>query len=521
MNRLYYGDNLQVLREHIADKSVDLIYLDPPFNSKADYNILFKSPTGKDSDAQITAFEDTWHWESEETQREYEELLRCSNTQVVDMMRAFHAFLDGSDLMAYLVMMANRMVELHRVLKPTGSLYLHCDPTASHYIKIMLDAVFGPGNFRDEIAWRRSPFVGSSKSRARFFPHNHDVIFAYSNSTNYVFHPELIPYTDEYKMRFKNPDSDPRGPWQSVLLKTYSQETLERLRREGRLIEGGHSYRYKFYLSEAPGGRTVDDVWTDVAQINPVAKERLGYPTQKPVSLLERIIRASSNPGDVVLDPFCGCGTAVHAAQKLGRQWIGIDITHLAITLIETRFKDAFGAEVPFEVIGTPKDIDGARDLATRDKYQFQWWACSLVGAQPYQGRKKGADQGIDGKIFFHDADDVVKQIIVSVKGGEHVNAGMVRDLVGTVEREKAAIGLFVTLAPPTRPMLKEAADAGVFQSAFNGRTYPKVQILTADGLLAGTERPQYPDVAQGALTFKRAKREAPRPRRQLRLSEE
>ncbi|MGH8182044.1 MAG: DNA methyltransferase, partial [Rhodanobacteraceae bacterium] len=244
---------------------------------------------------------------------------------------------------------------------------------------------------------------------------------------------------------------------------------------------------------------------------------------------------ASSNPGDVVLDPFCGCGTAVHAAQKLERRWIGIDITHLAIALIEKRLKDAFpylnrvkpdkpapvapgvGAvsepDAPeymqqFEVIGTPEDLDGARDLAARDKYQFQWWACSLVNAQPYQGKKKGADGGIDGLIFFQDDKGTAKKIVVSVKGGDNVNVAMVRDLAHVVAREKAELGLFVTLAAPSKPMEVEAVKEGFYTSPQTNAEFPRIQILTIAGLLAGNERARYPDLAQGGHTFKKARRE-------------
>lgn len=262
----------------------------------------------------------------------------------------------------------------------------------------------------------------------------------------------------------------------------------------------------KVYLDELEGIKC-PDIWTDIKGLAFHMKERLGYPTQKPQALLERIIQASSSIGDVVLDPFCGCGTAVEAAHKLGRQWIGIDITHLAIALIEKRLKDAFGKDIPYEVHGTPKDFDGARDLAERDKYQFQWWACSLVGAQPYQGKKKGSDGGIDGLIFFQDEATDVKKIIVSVKGGANVSVTMIRDLIGVLDREKAAIGIFVTLAEPTDPMMKTAVAAGFYESPHHGQ-FPRLQILTIEGLLSGTERPRYPDMAAGAHTFKKAKKQ-------------
>ncbi|MBF0293112.1 MAG: restriction endonuclease, partial [Nitrospinae bacterium] len=268
-----------------------------------------------------------------------------------------------------------------------------------------------------------------------------------------------------------------------------------------------HSKRLclKRYLAEQEGS-IVTNIWADIPALNAAAAESLGYPTQKPLALLERIINASSNEGDVVLDPFCGCGTAVHAAHKLKRKWMGIDITHLAVSLIEKRLRDAFPG-IRFDVHGTPKDLGGARNLALRDKYQFQWWACSLVNAQPYQGKKKGADSGVDGLIYFQDDATAPKKIIVSVKGGDSVTRTMIADLKNTVERENAQIGLFVTLAEPTQPMVSEAVSAGFYESPSFG-AFPKIQILTIDGLLSGKEQARYPDMSRGGHTFKRAKRE-------------
>lgn len=243
-------------------------------------------------------------------------------------------------------------------------------------------------------------------------------------------------------------------------------------------------------------------MWDDIPPINSQAQERLGYPTQKPLALLERIINASSNEGNTILDPFCGCGTAVHAAQKLGRQWVGIDVTHLAISLIEKRLKDAFPS-ITFEVHGTPKDLAGARDLAERDKYQFQWWAVSLVNAVPYGGKKKGADTGIDGIIYFKPDGKTTEKAIVSVKGGTNVGVGMVKDLIATVDREKAKIGVFITLADPTRPMEKEAVTAGFYQTDYG--KFPKIQILTIEALFSG-KKPQMPWLDPDA--FKKAARE-------------
>jgi len=529
MGALYFGDNLDILRSEIKSESVDLVYLDPPFNSKRDYNLLFKTPKGHESDAQITAFDDTWHWGAQ-AEREFDELLHQPNTDVSEMIQAMRRFLKESDVMAYLVMMTNRLLELHRVLKPTGSLYLHCDPTASHYLKITLDTIFGATNFRNEIIWKRRTGSSSAVHQSNKFGVCTDSIFFYAKSEKTSLHPqynmEAEGYQDYVKKFFKFTDENGRvyrladlsnpAPRPNLMYEykgykppangwAISKEKMEQWDREGRLYFpkniNGRIQRKRF-LDELKG-KPVQSLWDDIEPIGAQAAERLGYPTQKPLALLERIIQASSNKGDVVLDPFCGCGTAVHAAQKLERDWIGIDITHLAISLIEKRMKDAF-PNITFQVHGTPKDLDGAKELASRDKYQFQWWACSLVNAQPYQGKKKGSDGGIDGLIFFQDDETGAKKIIVSVKGGEHVSVTMVKDLIATVEREKAAIGLFVTLAEPTKPMVTEAVSAGFYKSPKGD--VPKIQILTIDDLLSGKAKPQYFDMSSGVYNFKKAK---------------
>lgn len=522
MNSLYFGDNLNILREHIQNESVDLIYLDPPFNSKRDYNLLFKSPKGHDSDAQITAFEDSWHW-GEQAEREFKDLLRQPNTMVAEMMQALRKFLGENDMMAYLTMMANRLLELHRVLKPTGSLYLHCDPTASHYLKIVLDGVFGKENFTNEIVWQRSLPHGNISKK---YGASHDNIFFYKKSNSAVWNGSFLPHRDEYLdqfYRFKEVDGrvyrliscinpNPNRPnltyeWKGITkVWKFTRERMKRMDDEGLLVYSKNGVpSYKGYL-DTMKGMANQDIWIDIPPLMGSSNERLGYPTQKPLALLERIIQASSNEGDVVLDPFCGCGTAVHAAEKLKRKWIGIDITHLAIHLIERRMKSAF-PDHTFAVHGTPKDIGGARDLAARDKYEFQNWACSLVDAQPYRGGKKGADSGIDGQLYFDDDKKTSKRIIVSVKGGENVNVAMIRDLKGVMEREKVEITFFITLTEPTKPMVTEAASAGFYSSPM-GRDYPKLQILTIEGLLSGKDLPRYPDLTLGGLTFKDAKKE-------------
>ncbi len=518
---LYYGDNLHVLREHIADESVDLIYLDPPFNSNANYNILFKSPEGANSDAQIEAFEDTWHW-NDTAEAAFDDVMKSGNTKAFDLLNAMRSFLGENDMMAYLSMMAIRLIELHRVLKPTGSLYLHCDPTASHYLKLLLDGVFGATNFVNEIVWRRTSPKGLAFTR---FPSTHDVIFFYRKSEGAAWNPLYGSYDENYVSshygsiepetgrRFQldnllNPNNNrPNLTYEFLGVTKVWRWTKERMQEaydQGLVVQSapGKVPRFKRYLDEQKG-MPITSIWSDIPPLNSQAQERLGYPTQKPLALLERIISASSNEGDVVLDPFCGCGTAVHAAEKLGRRWIGIDVTPLAISLIEKRMKDAF-AHANFKVEGRPQDLSSALDLAERDKYQFQWWAVSLVDALPFGGKKKGADGGIDGIIYFKPDGKKTEKALVSVKGGKNVSVNMIRDLHSAMEREKAPIGVFITAAPPTRPMETEAAAVGVMEDGY-GRKYPRLQILTLAELFQG-KKPAIPNVDLG--TLKSAKRE-------------
>jgi adenine specific DNA methylase Mod len=478
-NALYYGDNFAVLKNEIASESVDLIYLDPPFNSNATYNVLFKERSGKAPDAQIEAFEDTWHW-GEHAEDAFDIVMHSSNTRAAELLRSLRGFLGENDMMAYLAMMAVRLIEMHRVLKRTGSLYLHCDPTASHYLKVVLDGIFGPERFQNEIIWKRH----SAHSSAKRYGPVHDVILYYSRGDRFTWTNPRIGYEEAYLDKYyKYDDGGGRLYWRNSLTAAgtrkgssgqewrgfnpvaqgshwkFTTENLDALDAAGKIYwpPGGGWPQIKRYRDELKGV-AVSDIWDDIDKINPAGNERLGYPTQKPTSLLERIVAASTNPGEVVLDPFCGCGTAIHAAQKLGRAWIGIDVTHLAISLIERRLKDAF-LGIAFEIHGTPKDLESARDLAARDKYQFQWWAVSLVNAQPFGGKKKGADGGIDGKIFFKPDGKRTEVAIVSVKGGDNINVSMIRGLKAVIEREKAPIGLFVTLAKPTQPMQVEARN--------------------------------------------------------------
>ncbi|MDX1991031.1 MAG: DNA methyltransferase [bacterium] len=800
-NKLYYGDNLDILRKYIADASVDLIYLDPPFNSSRNYNVLFKDESGLDSDAQIKAFEDTWHWDRQ-AQTTYEGLITDAPDRVATAIGALHTLIGTNQMMAYLVMMTARLVELHRVLKPTGSLYLHCDPTASHYLKMILDTIFGPNGFRNEIIWRRTRAHNDAKITK--YGSIHDVIFFYSKSDVWTWNKiytekdetdpkthDLYKHTDG-KLYRKGDCTAPggRGPryeWNGHIRNwRFTQEEAQRLEKEGLIVYSKTGMPRVLRPVEITKGSQLQDIWTDIDSPNSGSSEILGYPTQKPVALLERIIQASSNPGDVVLDPFAGCGTTVSAAQKLGRRWIGIDITHLSIALLKFRLRDMFGivpagkggrphppapspkgegensrgaalnregensrgaalnregennrgaalnregensrgaalnregensrgaalsdsqsegensgsrnkagdgvtgresntslrpnnaglsplpegegsgvrakpevradaetfrewaskvmvtiardlrqretsaeetlwaalrdrrlgnlkfrrqhpvtnttyvvdffcyeaslvveldgpihqlqleqdrvrqseleqqgltvlrfkneqvqhhledvlvtilaeafprvqrsanvglSPLPegeegrtsspgvraetYEVLGEPEDLAGARQLAQEDRYQFQWWALSLVEARPLGGDvggkgKKGSDKGIDGAINFMEAGGKAQRVLIQVKSGR-VKSGDIRDLVGTVEREKAAMGVFITLEDPTRDMRTEAASAGTFRSKLWG-DFPRIQVVTIGELLAGSKI----NIPRQYGTFKQAER--------------
>ena len=532
-NQLYYGDNLDVLRRHIPDTSVDLVYLDPPFNSNADYNVLFAERTATDSAAQIKAFEDTWKWDAAAAEA-FHEAVQSNHGRVPDAMNAFRTFLGQSDMLAYLSMMAPRLIELHRVLKPTGSLYLHCDPTASHYLKILLDAVFGAQNFRSEVIWKRT----GSHNDAKRFGSVHDCILYYAKAERPIWNPQYQSHDPNYiRTHYTRKDSSGRvyrldnvirsasmgrRPNLAYEYKSYTpqwgwrvvRKKLEILDTEGRIewTKSGTPYLRRYLKDQK--GRTATSLWDDIPPINSQAQERLGYPTQKPEALLERIISASSNEGDVVLDPFCGCGTTIAAAQKLNRKWIGIDVTHLAVGLIKHRLKDAFDirAGEHYAVVGEPTDLSGAQQLAAEDRFQFEAWALGLVHARHAGSGAKGADKGIDGRLFFHDEPDAksasVKQVVLSVKSGKP-SVQQVRDLRGVLEREGkggAVIGVLITLEGPTGPMKKEAASAGIYDSPW-GTKHARIQILTVEGLLSGAERVGLPQTGD-LRTFKKAPRQ-------------
>lgn len=524
-NTLYYGDNLHVLREHIASESVDLIYLDPPFNSNANYNILFKSPEGQDSDAQITAFDDTWTW-GQDAEESVDYVTMSGHTKTHDLLQAMLGFLGKNAMMAYLAMMAARLIELHRVLKPTGSLYLHCDPTASHYLKLLLDGVFGATNYRSEISWKRSSAHSDAKQGRSQYGNLRDTIFYYTKSNNWTWNWLYTEYDQSYiESAYRHIDKDGRryrrgdltaakpggdvsygwpikrrdgGEWEADLgdeylsPKTgweykqvppykgrywaYSKENMRKFAENNQLAYASTGTpEFKRFLDEQLGV-PLQNSWHDI--LPTAGKERLGYPTQKPLALLERIISASSNPGDVVLDPFCGCGTAVDAAEALGREWIGIDVTHLAINLIEERMKDRH-PDAAFKVVGRPESLASAEELARRDKHEFEKWIVPKLEGHLFEGGRKGADGGIDGYIYFKPDGKKTEKAILSVKGGDNVGVAMIRDLIGVMEREKATAGIFITKALPTKKMEEEAAKAGIFKSEYTGKSYPRVQIVT------------------------------------------
>ena len=455
----YYGDNLAVMREHIADNSVDLIYLDPPFKSDANHNMLFSGPDGTTpAESQVRAFEDTWHWGTE-ARREFDQV--CLETPDIGAkLQAMRTILGECGMLAYLSRMTLRLIEMRRILKPNGSIYLHCDPTASHYLKVMMDAVFHPvrGELRSEIIWRIG-WVSGFKTRKKGWIRNHDTILYYALGNKFTFNKEYIAYPEGYT------------------------------RRDGSLPTGP--------------GIPIEDTWNcnradilDSIMIKSFSREKLGYPTQKPLDLLRRIIRASSNPGDTVLDPFCGCGTACHAAEELGRNWIGIDITALALPVLQARFEaSTLGAD--FAVTGMPASPQDWRLLAADNPMEFERAALSLIdGCRPYSERRGGGDTGIDGLIPIAVGRNQWRFVVVSVKGGTHLNPGMVRDLRGTVEREseKGVIaGALVTAYPITDGMRSELETAGDVDML--GREYPKLQAATIDEILSRRDQ-RLPELA-------------------------
>ena len=464
---LFFGDNLEILKKYIPDNSIDLIYLDPPFNSKRSYNILFNEGL-KESESQIRVFEDTWHW-TREAQETFDELVTQTNQEISNLMLSLEKFLGHNDVLAYLTMMTIRLIELRSVLKSSGSIYLHCDPTASHYLKIILDTIFGKSNFRNEIIWCYKRYTAASNRYQRL----HDVIFFYGKSAKIKYNDIRVPYGEKSGKKDSHYQQDEDGNW------------FRWQKRKGQ-------EPYKILLSK--GVRLGD--WWEIPHINASANERLGYPTQKPEALLERIIKASSDEGDWILDPFCGCGTTVAVAERLNREWIGVDISILAIDLIKARLENQFpNLKDKINIDGIPTTVRSAKAFFENDPFQFEIWAVGLVGGMAKDNGAKGADKGIDGVMVLKDADDkgniIYRKGIIQVKGGK-VQRNQVATLKSDVDREKADFGIFITLKKPTRPMKEEAVVAGEFIIKFNKSKYPKIQIVTIEELLSG-KKPNLP----------------------------
>lgn len=542
IRKLYFGDNLEIMREFIADESVDLVYLDPPFNSNQTYNVLFKSDDSRPSRAQMEAFDDTWHWTSD-TQAEYERLITGSVYDVPPVVSkaidAFRILLGQNDVMAYIVMMTPRLLEMYRVLKPSGSMYLHCDPTTGHYLKVICDQIFGPENFRNEIIWKRTSAHSDSKQGRRAYGSIHDLLLFYVKGEDAAWNPYFTPYDQDYldsdyrhvsedgryykegDLTAAKPGGDtqyawnvkrmpgerwvadldegykqPVEGWEYKSVKpysgrywAYSRDNMVEFAESGKLIHRSTGMpRLMLFADEMPGIGP-QDLWLDIPPIGAKAAERLGFPTQKPQQLLERIIETSTAEGGVVLDPFCGCGTTVAAAEKLDRSWIGIDITYLAVALIEQRLQDHYPG-IEYEEHGSPKGMAGAKALFELSPKNFEMWAVRQVGGRP--NPKGGGDEGTDGIIRFYIDEKSAGWVTISVKGGATVNPSMVRDLIGTVEKDGTDQGLLITRTPPTQGMIETAAKAGFYTWPVNGQQFPKIQIITVEQLLEG-KRPDLP----------------------------
>ena len=458
---LFYGDNLNVLREQIPDESVDLIYLDPPFKSNATYNILFRDESGDAPPSQIEAFDDTWHW-GPDSEHALAELLGADSAapQAGELLEALVRALGRNQMTAYLAMMSVRLVELHRVLKTSGSIYLHCDPTAGHSLKMLLDAVFGAQRFQNEIVWRYRRWPAKQPR----FQRMHDTIFFYTKGAE--------------KPRVFNQPYEELPP-----------STRKRFGSRRQVADFSSGHRRPGQTDEESPGAPMSDVW-EIGIIAPSARERVGYDTQKPLALLRRIIEASSDAGDLILDPFCGCGTAMVAAEELGRQWCGIDITHLAIGLVEDRLREL---NTPARVIGAPEDMISARDVAARSALQFEAWAITrLDGFRP--NAKQTGDAGIDGRMRFANVGTGRREyglVVAQVKSGA-VNRGYLDAFVTALDRANADLGVFITLETlgPRHGAHAEAARAGSVR--IGDRDYEKIQLWSIEDWFAG-RRPELP----------------------------
>ena len=507
-NHLYYGDNLTIMKG-IPTGSVDLIYLDPPFNSNRNYNLIYSRLTGQPVPEQEEAFCDAWEMdpEKEEMVRRMPIVFRDygADEGLIQFWQAWIGALRHTNprLLAYLVYMSYRLFEMRRILKSTGSLYLHCDPTASHYIKVVMDGIFGHGNFQNEITWRRTTIHRDAQRLGRV----HDIILFYSKGPRITWNTVFVKHDDGYvnshytqkdadgrRYRLDNATAAGQGPARTFFGQVmepplgthwrWSQENINQLAEQGRIVltrRGRPSY--KRYLDEMKGTPVSDD-WADIPPINSQAKERLGYSTQKPLALLQRIIEQSSNPGDVVFDPFCGCGTSVYAAHLAGRRWLGCDIAILSVKIVRDVLFKRYGLTEGehYQVSGVPLSVEGAEDLFDRDPRQFQHWAVELAGG--FATAKFSGDRGVDGRIYF-ETKDGLKSMVLSVKGGKTLTPAYVRDLRGTMVNETdAEMGGFICLGQPTKGMRDVENQAGMWN--YLGKDYHQLQIRTVEDLLAG-----------------------------------
>lgn len=507
-NKLIYGDNLTIMQE-MPRNCIDLIYLDPPFNSNRNYNMMYKTMTGYPVPEQAEAFCDMWTLDS----KDIEKLRMIRHTlesyeldsDIIDFWDNWLKALRTTNekLLSYLFYMMERLFEMRRILKPTGSIYLHCDPTASHYIKVMMDGVFGHSNFRNEIVWQRRE---EKHNLAKYhMGKSHDVILFYAKNENSYYEKIYTPYREDYIKDHYNhkddigyystfPATNEGGGNKLYEFKgitrawRFSKENMEKLYNDNMLTQATTTspFRYKKYLKDAKG-IPLDDCWLDIKPIR--GKSSLGYPTQKPIALLERIIKASCPIDGVVFDPFCGCGTTIYATQKLNleqratRKWIGCDIAVLSTRLIKDTLElgkkplmnEPLKQGVDFELCGYPMSVEGAQLLFEKDPKQFEHWAVEWVGG--FINKKQSGDKGIDGRIYFEKKDKELGKMLISVKGGKHITPSMVRELKGTMEREKSEFASLILTIPPTKGMIEEASQTGQYE--FNGIKYDRIQILT------------------------------------------
>jgi site-specific DNA-methyltransferase (adenine-specific) len=537
-NRLFYGDCPDALKNSIEDESIDLIYIDPPFNSKRNYNVLFESIDMSDTKAQKEAFADTWsNVKYIDQLHEVQDL----NLDLFKFLKTLDSINVSKSAVSYLTTMALRIIYMHRKLKQTGSFYLHCDQTMSHYLKLLCDMIFGSRFFNREIMWKKT--LGHHLS-SRSFDTMLDTILFYSKSSNFTFKPQFselskgdltkkFPYVEEETgRRFTHEkleqssnayNKDQKRVIQGREVTTtlgwrWTQETFN-----ARLHENPYCIfwtnrgrpRYKRYADEYKG-RKVGALWDDIQALSSNDAERLKYETQKPESLLERIIQISSNEGDVVADFFCGCGTAVAVAERLNRHWIGVDISHLAVRLMYNRVLDPYkdnpellrNIKNNIEINGFPRDVASARELATGTKQgciKFQDWIIEIL-LEGVSNPKKVGDGGYDGYFTIYRNAKERDVILIEVKSG-NVTVKNVREFVHVLEHEKAAMGGFVCFEDQaTKPMQIEAQQAGYYDQEAFGTRYPRVQVLTVEGLLAGSGI-THPNPAMFNVTFKRARR--------------